>query len=107
MKCFKFQNTLAIAFAISAFTLVGCAITHAVGKSTLKTNPTSTSRFLKQIADIPLTGGGSRFDYQSLDEQSGQLYIAHLGAGQLIAFDTKNHRDCCRFTWGAWSLSHS
>jgi YVTN family beta-propeller protein len=44
---------------------------------------------LRAERDVPLSGGSSRFDYQSLDEASGRLYIAHLGADSLIVFDTK------------------
>ncbi len=42
------------------------------------------------VADSPLTGGPSRFDYQSLDPQSHRLYIAHLGASLVTVFDTQN-----------------
>jgi DNA-binding beta-propeller fold protein YncE len=41
------------------------------------------------VTDIPLPGGASRFDYQSLDPATGRLYVAHMGAGQLVVFDTK------------------
>src|SRR2546430_16292168 len=41
------------------------------------------------IRDIPLNGGTSRFDYQSLDQQAHRLYIAHLGAGLVTVFDTQ------------------
>lgn len=47
---------------------------------------------LALVRDIPLPGGISRFDYQSLDTQSGVLFIAHLGASQVLAFDTKTQR---------------
>src|SRR3954471_4255450 len=40
------------------------------------------------IRDVPLSGGTSRFDYQSLDQQGHRLYIAHLGAGLVTVFDT-------------------
>jgi DNA-binding beta-propeller fold protein YncE len=43
---------------------------------------------LTVIAEIPLPGGASRFDYQSFDPASGRLWIAHMGAGQVIVFDT-------------------
>ena len=39
------------------------------------------------LADIPLTGGTARFDYQSLDSSSGRLYIAHLGSDLVTVFD--------------------
>ena len=42
------------------------------------------------VADVPLTGGTARFDYQSLDAQAHRLYIAHLGASQVIVFDTQS-----------------
>ena len=44
---------------------------------------------LKKIADVPLPGAAVRFDYQSLDPIKGRLYIAHMGAGQLVVFDVK------------------
>jgi DNA-binding beta-propeller fold protein YncE len=43
---------------------------------------------LMMLADIPLPDAPSRFDYQSLDPASGRLFIAHMGAGQLVVFDT-------------------
>ena len=48
------------------------------------------------IADIPLPGGSSRFDYQSFDPASGRLYIAHMGAGEVIAFDTRSRQVVAR-----------
>jgi len=45
---------------------------------------------LKTLRDVPLTGGTSRFDYQSLDSESGKLYIAHLGADLVTVFDTNS-----------------
>src|SRR5262249_54264416 len=48
------------------------------------------STVLRSIADVPLPGGTTRFDYQSLDDASGRLYLAHMGAGQIIVFDTRS-----------------
>ena len=47
---------------------------------------------LRVVADVPLPGPTSRYDYQSLDPASGRLYIADMGAGRLIAFDTRRRR---------------
>jgi len=47
---------------------------------------------LRKVADIPLEGGASRFDYQTIDAQRGLLFIAHLGAGQVVAFDLKQQQ---------------
>ncbi|MDQ2922088.1 MAG: YncE family protein [Acidobacteriota bacterium] len=42
---------------------------------------------LRTLTDVPLTGGTTRLDYQSLDSTSGRLYIAHLGSDLLTVFD--------------------
>src|SRR6266576_2519140 len=36
---------------------------------------------LRILSDVPLTGGTTRFDYQSVDPNTGRLYLAHLGDG--------------------------
>ena len=43
---------------------------------------------LQLIADVPLPGDTSRFDYASFDTQRHLLFIAHLGASEVLAFDT-------------------
>ena len=50
-------------------------------------NPASASLPLRVLADVPLTGGATRFDYQSLDSSNGRLYIAHLGSDLMTVFD--------------------
>jgi YVTN family beta-propeller protein len=45
---------------------------------------------LRNLRDVPLGGGASRFDYQSMDSTSGRLYIAHLGADLMTVFDTNS-----------------
>lgn len=47
---------------------------------------------LRQIADVPLEGGTSRFDYQSIDPSRALLFIAHLGAGRVVVFDLKQQK---------------
>jgi hypothetical protein len=42
---------------------------------------------LRTLADVPLTGGATRLDYQSLDSSSGRLYIAHLGSDLMTVVD--------------------
>jgi DNA-binding beta-propeller fold protein YncE len=46
-----------------------------------------TTAPLKVLADVPLSGGTTRLDYQSLDSVSGRLYIAHLGSDLMTVFD--------------------
>jgi len=47
---------------------------------------------LKTIADVRLPGGTTRFDYQSFDPKSGRLYLAHMGDGNVVVFDTKTNK---------------
>jgi YVTN family beta-propeller protein len=47
---------------------------------------------LKTVATVPLPGGHSRLDYASVDSTRNRLYIAHLGGGLVIVFDTKTRR---------------
>ncbi len=44
------------------------------------------------LSTLPLPGGTTRFDYQSVDSRSGRLYLAHLGDSRLVVVDTKNGR---------------
>jgi DNA-binding beta-propeller fold protein YncE len=43
---------------------------------------------LTKVADVPMPGPAVRFDYQSLDAESGRLYISHMNADQMVVFDT-------------------
>jgi len=45
------------------------------------------SAHLQTVANIPLSGGTSRFDYESEDLQRGLLFISHLGASTVTVFD--------------------
>jgi len=47
----------------------------------------TTNLPLRTLRDVPLSGGATRFDYQSFDPNTGRLYIAHLGDGVLTVFD--------------------
>jgi len=42
---------------------------------------------LQPVGEVALPGDGSRFDYASLDSARGLLFIAHLGAGEVIEVD--------------------
>ena len=54
--------------------------------------PSFHSLPLSFVADIPLPGNASRFDYQAFDAKNRRLYIAHLGDGALLAFDLDGQR---------------
>ncbi|MFD9667164.1 YncE family protein [Rhodococcus sp. NPDC059968] len=42
---------------------------------------------LQRVGEITLPGDGSRFDYGSLDPERGLLFLAHLGASEVIEVD--------------------
>ncbi len=48
------------------------------------------------VADVPLPGDTSRFDYESLDPDRHLLFIAHLGASEVLAFDTQTRKVVAR-----------
>jgi len=47
---------------------------------------------LRQVGTLPLPGDTSRLDYASLDPGRGLLFIAHLGASELIEVDVHANR---------------
>jgi YVTN family beta-propeller protein len=52
----------------------------------------SASRLpLTLVADVDLPGPANRFDYQAYDPASHRLFIAHLGASTVVAFDTRTN----------------
>src|ERR1041385_3411271 len=68
----KFQNSFPLA-------IVAC-LTALQGFS---------AELLKKVADIPLPGGATRFDYASIDAAAGRLYFSHMGDGKLMVFDIR------------------
>ena len=44
---------------------------------------------LQLVGEVALPGDNSRFDYASLDSGRGLLFIAHLGAGEVIEVDLR------------------
>src|SRR5260370_38154687 len=47
---------------------------------------TSGNLPLHTMRDVPLSGGATRLDYQSLDSDNGRLFIAHLGSDLMTVF---------------------
>ena len=88
------QVVVSIVFTIFAITCTGkTPQTNPPAASSSETTVSSSaseqsgSLPLRTLRDVALTGGASRFDYQSFDVSSGRLYIAHLGDGILTIFD--------------------
>jgi DNA-binding beta-propeller fold protein YncE len=57
--------------------------------------PTRTDKW-QVVADVPLPGRAARFDYQSFDRTTGRLWIAHMGAGEVLAFDVRTRQVVAR-----------
>jgi DNA-binding beta-propeller fold protein YncE len=47
---------------------------------------------LREVALLPLPGPANRFDYQSYDPTTHLLWIAHMNAGELLAYDVRRHK---------------
>jgi DNA-binding beta-propeller fold protein YncE len=79
------MRKLATVVAFSVVVVVTVALAGAASrvKSTLP---------LALVADLPLPGGPTRFDYQWLDAGQRRLYIAHLGDDALLVFDLDGQR---------------
>jgi DNA-binding beta-propeller fold protein YncE len=48
------------------------------------------------VADVPLGGAARRFDYQSFDPATRWLWISHMGADEVLAFDVRLRRVVAR-----------
>src|SRR5579859_2800723 len=94
----KRRNTLIVIVALMALALATFVLIRYrdLVLSTLHINlarPDSAAALhLRMVADVPLAGGASRFDYQVVDESHSRLFIAHLGADLVTVFDLKNQR---------------
>src|ERR1700751_5511317 len=60
-----------------------CAVTAAGATASLPLRP---------VARVPLSGPPVRFDYTSLDPATHTLWISHMDADQLLAFDVVHRR---------------
>jgi DNA-binding beta-propeller fold protein YncE len=45
---------------------------------------------LVTVADVPLPGGATRFDYQDIDPTSGHLVVAHMNDGSVLINDIRD-----------------
>jgi len=80
MKSVGVVAGVALSIALSLFALTCTA------KSPPLSSP-SPNLPLRTLRDVPLSGGATRFDYQSFDPNTGRLYIAHLGDSTMVVFD--------------------
>jgi hypothetical protein len=67
---------------LAAAVVAGCSSAQAPGIGELP---------LRLVSETTLTGGAVRFDYTALDAGPGLLFVAHMGAGQLVEVDVHAH----------------
>ena len=72
--------------------LAGMAIALLVATSAACGRTAPAPLPLTKIADVPLSGAATRWDYESLDPATHILFLAHMGDGVLTAFDTRRQR---------------
>jgi YVTN family beta-propeller protein len=96
MRLSKATSTLSILTFTLGVLLLACSTSrtqapaNAQSNELLNAEPTVTGAGglpLRVLANVPLTGGTTRFDYQSFDRTSGRLYVAHLGSDLMTVFD--------------------
>lgn len=66
---------------------MGAQPAESINSQPVSEAPPASGLPLKVVADVPLTGGTTRLDYQSVDSSNGRLYIAHLGSDLMTVFD--------------------
>jgi DNA-binding beta-propeller fold protein YncE len=59
---------------------------------TRSNDPPRVALPLQRVGELPLPGDSSRFDYASLDPGRGLLFIAHLGASEVVEVNTRTDR---------------
>jgi DNA-binding beta-propeller fold protein YncE len=69
--------------------LLSCMTLYSVGAHAAEP---SFSRFFSLAGDYPLGARVNRTDYQSIDADARRLYIAKMGAGQLLVFDIDRNK---------------
>jgi YVTN family beta-propeller protein len=74
---------------LPALIIVAMVVTGCTNRSS---NQPDSRLPLKSLGEISLPGNNSRFDYASLDAQRGLLFVAHLGASEIIEIDVNAGR---------------
>jgi DNA-binding beta-propeller fold protein YncE len=69
---------IAVVVAVVSMLVGGCSRAPSAHSSPLPLQP---------VGEVALPGDGSRFDYASLDSARGLLFIAHLGASEVVEVD--------------------
>jgi DNA-binding beta-propeller fold protein YncE len=89
MSCVESKSRELCLVIVCTVLLIACSSPPAASSANAERSPADATNNLplKVVADVALTGGTARFDYQSFDSGSGRLYIAHLGSDLMTVFD--------------------
>jgi YVTN family beta-propeller protein len=93
-KCWR----LALASLVALGLLAACGVAPPRESTLPPRESTLPPPSLQTIADIPLPGGATRFDYQSLDLLTHRLFVAHLGAGMVTVVDVQSNHVVANLT---------
>ena len=77
------RRTMLIAGAAAVVVAAGAVVFSLSRGPSAPTSPLP----LRAVPELALPGDNSRFDYASLDAERGLLFIAHLGAGEVVEVD--------------------
>lgn len=72
-------------FWYAALATIGMVFSGAAEAATLQQSPDNL--VMNQVADYPLPGRATRWDYMSFDPLRSRLFIAHLGDSAVVVFD--------------------
>src|SRR5260370_7727583 len=79
------------AFAVAALALV-TRVSVPNGSTSIQGAFEASSLPPQKVADVPLGGKTTRFDYESIDSSRHLLFIAHLGDSDDVVFNTEMSR---------------
>jgi YVTN family beta-propeller protein len=90
---FMRDSVLTAGLSLVVLLLIACSTREIQRQSNSQSSQPATETVspeklpLRTLADVPLSDGTTRFDYQFVDSTNGRLYIAHLGSDLLTVFD--------------------
>ncbi len=65
---------------------------YCAARQGLKTTPIVRKLKLQMVGEVPLPGGTSRFDYQTIDGIHRRLFISHMGANVMTVYDLDSNK---------------
>jgi DNA-binding beta-propeller fold protein YncE len=83
---------LAVGAGVVVLVAAGIAVGLAMMNNPVGHHASRAALPLRVVGEMALPGDNSRFDYASLDSKKGLLFIAHLGASQVVEVDVHARR---------------